>query len=175
MKTWEANKRDASKMRTSTVEHDKMAYPRKRQKSTNSLPTKRRRLNISYHPKSPIPRHTTASFQSPESTKQRENSNIISEDCDIMGDVQEDSLVDVFTQMRVDKEFDHVMWKYDEVCQLYQDLPRDFYGSEDQFQADIRLVGRILPLFVLTSRTSSVMLPEILRLKQHEYYPFGYL
>ena len=92
-----------------------------------------------------------------------------------MEDVREDPLVDLLTQMRVDKEFDHVLWKYDEVCRRYRDHSRQFYESEDRFQADIRLVGRLLPLFVLTSRTSSEMLPEILRLKQHEYYPFGYL
>ena len=92
----------------------------------------------------------------------------------MMEDMQ-NFLVDLVAQLTVDKESDHVVWNDELVFQRYEGLSLDSCRRKDQLQWDVGQAGRLLPLFVVTPRISSKMLPDIFRLKEPGYDSLGYL
>jgi hypothetical protein len=146
---------------------------RKRLADSSPPPTKRRRFDPPDSPESPSLRSTNVLFQSPGPTEDRENGDVISDQCDMMEDVQNDPLADLFSQVIVGKEYDHIAWNGDDVCRRYSALTPNNDRTEDELLWDIGYVRRLLPLFVVTIRPSSEMLPEMLLLKAHQYDPLG--
>ena len=162
--------------RPTASRNSKTHMPRKlHQLTAPSPPSKCRCISNPDHLESSRPRPTNASFQSCEPTKGGENDTIVSEECDMMEDMQGDTLVDMVAQLRVDKESDHVVWNDEVVLQQYQTLSLNSSRNKDLLQWDVRQAGRLLPLFVVTPRISSEMLPEILRLKEPGYDSLRYL
>jgi hypothetical protein len=143
---------------------------RKRLADSSPSPTKRRRFHPPDGLKNPSFRSMDL-FQSCGPTKDRENGDVVSEQCDMMEDVQNDPLVDLLSQMIVGTEYDYIAWNGDEACRRYSILAPNIDKTEDELLLDIGHVRRLLPLFVVTVRPSSEMLPEILRLKAHQYAP----
>jgi hypothetical protein len=157
----------------SRIESVNSAYiVRKRAADSSPPSTKRRRFDPPDDLESPTLRLMNAAvFQSSDSTEGRENGEVISENCDIMEDVQDDPLVDLFAQVAVGKEYDHIVWNGDEVYRRYSALALNNGRNGDELSWDIGYVWRLLPLFVITVRSSTEILPEILRLKAHQYDP----
>ena len=141
---------------------------RKRLADFSPPPTKRRRFGP---PKNPNFRSMNALFQSSGPPEDTENGDVISEGHDMMEDVHNDHLVDLLSQVMVGTEYDHIALNGDEVCRRYRVLALNNDRTEDELFRDIGCVRRLLPLFVVTIRPSSEMLPEILRLKAHQYDP----
>jgi hypothetical protein len=141
---------------------------RKRSADSNSSSTKRRCFDHSHDLERSTFKSMNAIFQSPDPTEVGENGDVISEKCDMMEDVQNDSLVDIFAQVAIDKEYDHIVWNGDEVCRHYRALALNNDRDEEELSRDIGYVWRLLPLFVTTIRSSSEMIPEILQFKAYQ-------
>ena len=143
---------------------------RKRLADSSPSSTKRRRFHPPDVLKNPNFRSMNL-FQSSGPTEDSANGDVISEECDMMGDVQNDPFMDLLSQMIVGTEYDHIAWNDDVVCRRYSVLSLSNDRTEDELLWDIGYVRRLLPLFVVTIRPSNEMLPEILRLKAHQYDP----
>lgn len=145
---------------------------RKRIADPGPSSTKRRRFDSPDDLETPTLKLMNAAlFQSSDPTEGRENGEVISENCDIMEDVQDDPLVDLFAQVAVGKEYDHIVWNGDEVYCGYSALALNNDRNGEELSWDIGCVWRLLPLFVIIVRSSAEMLTEILRLKAHQYDP----